>query len=62
METVKKQEPTNNIKHPGDWGVKEMEADLLASGAVEITPEQMKEERFKKLMKNVKDNGKFICE
>lgn len=50
------------LKHASEWGLKEMEEDLLASGAIELTPEQMKEERFQKLMKNIKRNGKFICE
>lgn len=62
MERIKQPQHTKPIKHPSDWGLKEMEEDLLSSGAVEITPEEMKEERFQKIMKNVKQNGKFICE
>ena len=61
METIKPQQ-LKQIKHPGEWGLKEMEEDLLSSGAIEITPKEMKDERFQKNMKNVKRNDKFICD
>ena len=47
---------------PLKWGLKEMEEDLLASGAIEITPEEMKKEPYVTYMKNIKKDGKFICD
>ncbi len=35
---------------------------LLASGAIEITPEEMQKEPYKTYMKNIKKDGKFICD
>jgi len=35
---------------------------LLADGAIEISPEEMKKEPYVTYMKDIKRNGKFICD
>ena len=42
--------------------VQEVIENLLANGAVEITPAQMKQEPYVTYMKDIKRNGKFICD
>ena len=41
-------------RKPAKWGLKEMERDLLASGAVEITREMQKKEPYKSIIKKIK--------
>ncbi len=50
------------ISEPHQWGLEEMMKDLLDSGAVEIPKEDWDKEPFKTYMKNVKKDGKFICD
>ncbi len=58
----RKKNKINVPAYPKKWGLKEMEQDLLASGAIEITPEQLKQEPYVTYMKDIKRNGKFICD
>ena len=62
MEKRKKVKQPSGIHHAHEWTLEDMERDLLERGAIEITPEEMKKEPYKTYMKNVKRNGKFICD
>ncbi|MBI3195336.1 MAG: hypothetical protein HYZ34_12855 [Ignavibacteriae bacterium] len=62
MEKRKKEKQLTQIEHAHDWTLEDMERDLLARGAIEITPEEMKKEPYVTYMKNIKKNGKFICD
>ncbi len=42
--------------------VQEVIEKLLANGAIEISPEEMKQEPYVTYMKDIKRNGKFICD
>jgi len=44
------------------WGAKEVIKDLLEHGAKEIPKEDWDKEPNKTYMKNVKKDGKFICD
>ena len=62
MAKRKKDEEHAKITRPPKWGVKEMIEDLLKDGAVEIPKEDWDKEPYKTYMKNIKKNGKFICD
>jgi|GEM_PF-1942181 hypothetical protein len=44
------------------WTADDVIKDLLDSGAIEISPEEMKKEPYVTYMKNIKRDGKFICD
>ncbi len=47
---------------PKRWGLKEVLADLKERGAIEISSEMRKKEPYKSYMKDIRKNGKFVCE
>ena len=62
MEKRKKRLIEEKPESPKHWGAKEVIQDLLDSGAIEISPEEMKKEPYVTYMKNIKRDGKFICD
>ncbi len=44
------------------WTWKDVEAHLIANGAVEIPKKMWNQEPYKTYMKGIKRNGKFVCE
>ncbi len=45
-----------------EWTADDVIQDLLDFGAIEISPEEMKKEPYVTYMKNIKRDGKFICD
>lgn len=45
-----------------EWGLPQVLDDLKMRGATEITPKMRKKQPYRTYMKNIKKNGKFVCE
>jgi hypothetical protein len=57
---IKKQTPKQQTQFK--WGAEEAIQDLLDHGAIEIPKEDLDKEPYKTYMKNIKKDGKFICD